>query len=125
MEQKFYVCKHCGNMVGMIYSSGVPIMCCGEAMEELKPNTVEASTEKHIPFVVQNGNSIKVQIGEVEHPMEEAHSIQWVYLLTSKGGQRKNLAPGEKPVVEFCLADEDAVAVYEYCNIHGLWKKEL
>lgn len=125
-ERKFFICKHCGNIVGLIHDSGVPLVCCGEKMSELVPNTVEAAHEKHIPVVNVDGNMVHVTIGSVEHPMLEAHYIQWVYLATAKGGQRKVLHPGEKPEVAFALtADDKAVAVYEYCNLHGLWKKEL
>lgn len=126
MKQKFFICRHCGNIISMVHDSGVIVECCGEPMELLEANTVEASTEKHIPFVLQEGNTVKVQIGEVEHPMEEVHSIQWVYLETNMGAQMKTLKPGEKPLVEFNLSDgETVVAVYEYCNIHGLWKKVM
>ena len=116
---KFYVCSHCGNIVNMISDSGVPVMCCGAKMEELVPNTVEASVEKHIPQVEINGNEVKVTVGSVEHPMLPEHYIQWIYLETEKGGQRKNLNPGEAPSVAFTLNDDKAVAVYAYCNLHG------
>ena len=121
-EKKFYICKHCGNMIGMIKSSGVNVVCCGDPMTELKPNTVEASQEKHLPVVTVEGNSVKVKVGSVEHPMTEEHHIAWIYLETEKGGQRKKLAVGSKPEAEFALAGGDkVVGVYEYCNLHGLW----
>lgn len=122
---KCYVCSHCGNIVNMISDSGVPVMCCGAKMEELVPNTVEASVEKHIPQVEIVGNEVKVTVGSVEHPMLPEHYIQWIYLETEKGGQRKNLNPGEAPSVAFTLNDDKAVAVYAYCNLHGLWKAEV
>lgn len=121
-EKKFYICKHCGNMIGMIKSSGVNVVCCGDPMTELKPNTVEASQEKHLPVVTVEGNSVKVKVGSVEHPMTEEHYIAWIYLETEQGGQRKKLAVGSKPEAEFALAGGDkVVGVYEYCNLHGLW----
>lgn len=121
-EKKFYICKHCGNMIGMIKSSGVNVVCCGDPMTELKPNTVEASQEKHLPVVTIEGNSVKVKVGSVEHPMTEEHHIAWIYLETEQGGQRKKLAVGSKPEAEFALAGGDkVVGVYEYCNLHGLW----
>ncbi|WP_302299771.1 desulfoferrodoxin family protein [Phascolarctobacterium faecium] len=121
-EKKFYICKHCGNMIGMIKSSGVNVVCCGDPMTELKPNTVEASQEKHLPVVTVEGNSVKVKVGSVEHPMTEEHHIAWIYLETEQGGQRKKLAVGSKPEAEFALAGGDkVVGVYEYCNLHGLW----
>ncbi len=121
-EKKFYICKHCGNMIGMIKSSGVNVVCCGDPMTELKPNTVEASQEKHLPVVTIEGNIVKVKVGSVEHPMTEEHHISWIYLETEQGGQRKKLAVGSKPEAEFALAGGDkVVGVYEYCNLHGLW----
>ena len=125
-ETKFYICEHCGNIIGKIYDSGVPVFCCGQKMTELVPGTVEASLEKHIPVVAVEGNLVKVQIGSVEHPMIPEHYIPWVYLQTSVGGQRKNLQPGTAPTVSFALTeDEKPVAVYAYCNLHGLWKAEV
>ena len=109
-------------MIGMIKSSGVNVVCCGDPMTELKPNTVEASQEKHLPVVTIEGNIVKVKVGSVEHPMTEEHHIAWIYLETEQGGQRKKLAVGSKPEAEFALAGGDkAVGVYEYCNLHGLW----
>ena len=126
MEQKFFYCKHCGNMAGMIFFSGANPVCCGENMIELTPNTVDASQEKHVPVVTVNGNEVTVEVGSVEHPMIEAHYIQWIYLETKNGGQRRKLTPGEKPVAVFALTEGDeAVAAYEYCNLHGLWKSEV
>ena len=122
---KFYVCRHCGNLTGMIHDAGVPIICCGEKMEELVPNTVEASGEKHVPQVTVADGIVKVDVGSVAHPMTPEHSIQWVYVKTEKGGQRKNLQPGEVPTVSFSLADDKPVAVYAYCNLHGLWMTEV
>ena len=124
-ETKFFICEHCGNIVGVIHDAGVPMMCCGQKMTQLVPGTVEASVEKHLPVVTADGDKVKVEIGSVAHPMAEEHSILWVYLQTDKGGQRKNLAVGEAPSVEFTLCDEKPVAVYAYCNLHGLWKTEI
>ena len=124
-ETRFFICEHCGNIVGLINNAGVPLKCCGQNMTELIPNTVEASTEKHLPVVSVEDDLVKVAIGETLHPMTEEHSIQWVYLQTDKGGQRKNLLPGESPEVTFALYDEKPLAVYAYCNLHGLWKTEI
>lgn len=124
-ENRFYICEHCGNIVGMINDAGVPLMCCGQKMTKLEAGTVEASKEKHIPVVTLEGNTVKVDIGSVAHPMTEEHSIVWVYLQTDRGGQRKNLTAGSEPVVTFALSDEKPVAVYSYCNLHGLWKTDI
>lgn len=124
-EQKFFICKHCKNLVGMIKDAGVSMICCGEPMEELVPNTTEAATEKHIPVVTVTDNTVVVEIGSIAHPMTEEHHIAWVYLQTEKGGQRKCLAVGAAPQVTFVLEDDKAVSAFAYCNLHGLWKAEI
>ncbi len=125
-KARFFLCEHCGNLVGMIEASGASIVCCGHDMKELVPNTVEASAEKHLPVAEQDGNIINVKVGSVAHPMLEEHHIAWIYLETVNGGQRKVLKVGSAPEASFALTDDDkAIAVYEYCNIHGLWKTEL
>lgn len=122
---KFYECKHCGNIAAKLKDSGVPLVCCGEDMHELEANTTDAATEKHVPVVTVQGDEVSVVVGETIHPMEEKHFIQWIYLETEKGGQRKALKPGEEPKAVFALKDDKAKTVYEYCNLHGLWKKEV
>ncbi|MBQ9166357.1 MAG: desulfoferrodoxin [Oscillospiraceae bacterium] len=122
---KFYICRHCGNLVATIHNAGVPVFCCGQKLEELVPNTVEASGEKHIPAVTVEGSVVTVNVGSVDHPMVDEHYIEWVYVKTEKGGQRKNLKPGEAPNVTFYLGEDKAIAVYAYCNLHGLWMAEL
>lgn len=124
-EMKFFVCEHCGNMIGVIHDAGVPMMCCGQRMTKLEPGTVEASHEKHIPVVSMEGDLVRVDIGSVQHPMVPEHSILWVYLQTDKGGHRKNLNPGDDPAVIFALHDEKPIAAYAYCNLHGLWMAEI
>ena len=125
MNAKFYICRHCGNIVEMVRDTKVPVMCCGQKMELLEPNTVEASGEKHKPVVTVSGDAVHVEVGSVAHPMLEEHSIQWVYLETEHGGQRRNLKPGDAPVADFSLGGEKPVAVYAFCDLHGLWMTEL
>ena len=123
MEQKFYICEHCGNIVTKVKDAGVPGMCCGQKMKELIPGTTEAATEKHIPVYSVEGNLVKVQVGSVAHPMLPEHYIEWVFLQTAQGTQCKKLHPGEAPQASFALCEGDTVeAVYAYCNLHGLWK---
>ncbi|MDO4566663.1 MAG: desulfoferrodoxin family protein [Oscillospiraceae bacterium] len=125
-DRRFYLCRHCGNLVGMIHDSGVNPFCCGEAMSEIKANTTDAAQEKHVPEVRVEGDRVFVQVGSTIHPMLEEHFIQWIYLKTERGGQRAVLKPGEEPKAEFILSPGDRpLAVYEYCNLHGLWKVEL
>ncbi|MBR3867203.1 MAG: desulfoferrodoxin [Butyricicoccus sp.] len=123
MEQKFYVCAHCGNIIAYVKDSGVPVMCCGQKMTEMIPGTTDASQEKHVPVYEVKDNVVTVTVGSVEHPMLPEHYIQWVSLQTKQGNQRKLLEPGQPPKVCFALCEGDEVeAVFEYCNLHGLWK---
>lgn len=123
---KFYICEHCGNIITFMKNAGVPVMCCGQKMKELIPGTSDGAVEKHVPAVSVEGQKVVVKVGEAEHPMLEAHYIQWIALETESGVQIKNLKPGEKPEAVFLLPEgEKAVAAYEYCNLHGLWKKEI
>lgn len=124
-EQKFFRCKLCGNLVGLINNAGVPMSCCGEEMEELCPNTVEASTEKHIPEVTVDGCMVHVKVGSVAHPMTEEHHIEFIYLQTEQGGQKKCLKIEDEAQVVFALKDDKPVVVFAYCNLHGLWKAEI
>ncbi len=123
---KFYVCKHCGNIIAYAYDAGVKVVCCGEEMQEMVPGTVDAAREKHVPEVSVNGNVVTVKVGSVAHPMEEKHYITFVALESENAYQYKALKPNEEPVAVFALADGDkAVAAYEHCNLHGLWKAEV
>ena len=124
-KQKFYICKKCGNMIGLIEDKGVPMFCCGEEMSELAANTAEASVEKHLPTITARDGGILVQVGSAPHPMEEAHHISFVYVETERGGQRKCFKIGEEPRLGFNFSDDKPVAVYAYCNLHGMWKTEL
>lgn len=124
MATKFYKCRICGNVIEKIVDSKVPVVCCGEKMEELVPNTVDASGEKHLPVVTRiDENTIKVEVGSVHHPMLPEHHIAFIYVETDKGGIRINLT--DEPVATICTGDAKPLAVYEYCNLHGLWCKVL
>ena len=125
MGARFYICKHCGNLAGLIDDRGKPLACCGEKMAELAPNTVEASAEKHLPAVTVSAGGLDVQVGGVPHPMTNEHYISFVFVETRRGGQRKVLKAGEEPKAAFSFADDGPVAAYAYCNLHGLWKTEI
>lgn len=125
MAVKVLKCKECGKMVLELKGSQCPTKCCGEPMVELVPNTTDGALEKHVPVIEQDGNKVTVRVGSVAHPMLEAHYIEFIILETTKSAYLKTLNPGEEPVAEFLLAeDEDVVAAYEYCNLHGYWKGE-
>lgn len=124
-KTKFFICRTCGNLVSLVNAGGGTLVCCGKEMEELVPNTVDAAVEKHVPVINAEGNKVTVKVGSVTHPMTEEHYIQWIYLETKEGIQRKCLKPGDEPKAVFALNDGDkVVSAYEYCNLHGLWKKE-
>lgn len=124
MTTKFYKCETCGNVVVKLVDSKVPLVCCGSKMQELVPNTVDASNEKHVPQVtLLENNTIKVEVGSVAHPMTAEHHIAFIYVETDKGGIKVDLT--DKPEAIVALGDAKAVVVYEYCNLHGLWKTEL
>ena len=125
MKEKFYICRRCGNLIGLLHKSDVPMMCCGQKMEALVPNTTEAAGEKHLPVVTVEDGAVHVNVGEVNHPMLDEHFIEWIYVETEHGGQRRILKPGEQPEATFCVGDDKPVAVYAYCNLHGLWMTEI
>ena len=122
---KYYVCEHCGNMIEFVKDAGVPVMCCGQPMKELTPGTTDGALEKHVPVVTIEGNRVMVEVGSVTHPMIETHYIQWIVIETKKGSQKVKLSYTDEPKAEFLLTEDDEViAAYEYCNLHGLWKSE-
>ena len=124
MATKFFKCRHCGNVITKVVDAGVPVVCCGEKMEELIPNTVDASGEKHLPVVTRiNDCSIKIEVGSVAHPMLPEHHIVFIYVETEDGGIRADLK--DKPEAVVCTCTSKPIAVYEYCNLHGLWKTTL
>lgn len=120
---KFYRCSHCGQIVAVVKETGVPLTCCGEAMKEIIPGEVDAAVEKHVPvYEVKNG-VLEVSVGSVTHPMLSEHYIEWIAIETKNGNQRVVLKPDEAPKARFSLVEGDEVlAVYAYCNLHGLWK---
>lgn len=123
MEVKFFICKKCGKIVEIIKPSACPTMCCGEAMAELVPGTSDGAREKHVPVYEVRDNVVSVTVGEAEHPMLDAHYIEWIAVQTQNGLQRKLLKPGDAPKATFLLSEGESVeAVYAYCNLHSLWK---
>ena len=123
---KFYICKHCGNIVTKLTSAGVPIKCCGENMVLLEAGVTDAAVEKHVPAVTVEGNLVKVSVGSVAHPMTAEPYIPWVALETETSASVEWLQPEQAPEVVFALAEgQKPKAVYAWCNLHGLWKAEL
>ena len=125
VTHKFFKCNLCGNLVVPVVDMGTQLVCCGQDMNRLEPNTTEASTEKHLPSVTASADSVSVQVGSAAHPMEDGHHIEFVYVKTEEGGQRKHLNIGEEPKCVFSFSDDKPIAVYAYCNLHGLWVTEV
>ena len=124
-DMKFYICKTCGKIVKIVKDSTVPVMCCGKKMEELIPGSVDASAEKHVPIFTVDDNKVFVMVGDVVHPMSPEHFIEWIAIETESGMQIKYLSADGQPAASFCMGSQDRlIAVYAYCNLHGLWKKE-
>ena len=120
---KLYECRSCGNIVTYQREVRLSVSCCGRVMLEMEPNTTDASGEKHGPVLDYKGQNVMVRVGEVPHPMENVHHIQWVILETSRGYYKRHLQPGADPVARFTVQeDEEIRSAYEYCNLHGLWK---
>ncbi|HHV59822.1 MAG TPA: desulfoferrodoxin [Clostridiaceae bacterium] len=119
----FYQCGICGNMVGLIKDGGGQLVCCGQPMNKLEANTVDASREKHVPVAVRKDGKIYVDVGSVLHPMTKEHYIEWIAVVSDDGTERISLAPGNEPKAVFC--DRKNAEVYAYCNLHGLWKSVI
>ena len=124
MKTKFFMCATCGNVVVKMIDSGMDLVCCSQQMKELVPCTTDVAKEKHLPVVEINEEdcTIKVTVGSEPHPMESGHHIVFIYLETENGGQIQYLNGCDKAEAVFCGCTDKPVAVYEYCNIHGLWK---
>ena len=123
-ERSFYKCKHCGNIIAKIYDSGVSVHCCGQEMERLTPNTVDAAVEKHLPVASRDGNALAVTVGSVPHPMTQEHHIAWICVAQEHKTMRATLDITGEPSATFVI-DDGAATVYEYCNLHGLWAIDI
>ena len=123
MTVKFYRCAICGKIVAMVKETAVPTICCGQEMAQLIPGTTDGDAEKHVPVVTRNGNIVEVKVGSVEHPMTPEHHVAFIYVECENGGIMVNLTDKSEAIV--CTCKDDPVAVYEYCNLHGLWRAEL
>ena len=123
MEMKFYRCAHCGQIVAIVKGTGAPVICCGEPMKEIVPGTSDGAVEKHVPVFEVKDGVVNVTVGSVEHPMLPEHYIEWIAIQTKNGNQRKALKPGDAPKATFYIGkDDEVLAVYEYCNLHSLFK---
>jgi superoxide reductase len=119
---QIYKCEVCGNIVEVIHTGNGELVCCGQSMKLFEENSVDAATEKHVPVFESTSGGVKVKVGEVSHPMEEKHYIEWVEVIDKEGKvYRQFLKPGDAPEASFDISDK-GLTVREYCNLHGLWK---
>jgi len=119
---EIYTCDICGNIVEVVHTGGGQLVCCGQPMKLMTENSVDASTEKHVPVGEKTAEGMTVKVGSVPHPMEEKHYIEWVEIVNAQGiAYRKFLKPGEAPEASFCVP-QGVYTLREYCNLHGLWK---
>jgi len=122
-KRQIYKCNICGNIVEVVHEGADQLVCCGEPMELLNEKTEDTGFEKHMPVVEKTSGGIKVKVGSVPHPMEDAHFIEWIEVVCDGAACRKFLKPGDAPEAEFeCCADAEDVVAREYCSVHGLWK---
>ncbi len=120
-KNEVYKCEVCGNIVEVIHVGGGELVCCGKPMILQIENTEDASVEKHMPVFERNGNDISVKIGEVSHPMEENHYIEWIEIIADGKIYRQELYPGGEPRADFFISSKN-ISVRAYCNLHGIWK---
>ena len=120
MEMKQYVCLHCGNVIWKVVDKGVPVTCCGEKMEELVPGTTDAAREKHVPDVKREGDTVKITVGSVVHPMLEEHYISMIAAVSGDTATVRFPKPGDEPTLT--VESREPVTAYEICNLHGYWK---
>lgn len=122
---EIYKCAVCGNIVEVVHAGAGELVCCGQPMKHMEAGTSDGSAEKHVPVIEKVEGGYKIKVGSVEHPMIDAHYIEWIELICEKCNkvQRKYLKPGEKPEAIF-KSDSDKITAREYCNLHGLWKAE-
>jgi len=120
---QIYKCEICGNVVEMLHEGVGELICCGAPMKLYEENTTDAALEKHVPVVEKTADGFKVTVGSVAHPMVDVHYIEWIELIADGKAYREFLKPGDAPEATFCIT-ADKVTAREYCNVHGLWKKE-
>lgn len=116
-----YKCNKCGNIIEVLVGGVGELVCCGEPMELLTENTVDAAKEKHVPIIEKIDGGYKVKVGSTPHPMEEKHYIEWIELLADDRSYIAFLKPGMAPEATFKV-DATTVSAREHCNIHGLWR---
>ena len=117
---EIYKCNVCGNVVEVVNAGGGELVCCGQPMQLMTENTVDAAKEKHVPVIEKTADGVKIKVGSVAHPMEDKHYIQWIEIIKNGQTLRAFLKPGDKPEAEFAV-DPKGIIAREYCNLHGLW----
>ena len=122
-QLEVYKCEKCGNIVEVLHGGKGELVCCGQPMNLMRENTVDAAREKHVPVIEKTADGFKVLVGEAAHPMEDKHYVEWIELVADNRAYREFLKPGQTPEAKFCVQAQKVTA-REYCNLHGLWKAE-
>jgi superoxide reductase len=122
-RNQIYKCNVCGNITQVLHAGAGQLVCCGQPMELQVEKTEDVGKEKHVPVITKTTSGIKVSVGSIPHPMEEAHYIEWIQIFDEKTAMRRYLKPGDAPEAEFPVQSE-TISVRTYCNIHGLWKNK-
>lgn len=123
---RFFKCNVCGQIIAIVHDTNLPIVCCGKEMKEIIPSTKDMGNEKHVPVYKRKCDTVEVNVGEIDHPMEPKHHINWIMILTDKGYYTKSFRKLDKPNLKFCIDEDEVIcSIYSYCNIHGLWINEI
>ncbi len=121
-QKEIYKCEVCGNIVEVHHGGEGELVCCGEPMKKMEPQTADFKNEKHVPMIEKTADGYKVTVGSTLHPMKEEHYIEWIELIVDGKSYRQYLKPGDDPIAEFCVKQGGNVWAREYCNVHLLWK---
>lgn len=123
-KMEVYKCEKCGNIVEVLHGGMGALECCNEPMKKFEEKNADSTTEKHVPVIEKTDNGVRVYVGSTEHPMTEAHYIEWIEVINGDYIQRKYLKPGDKPEAFFCVSYSEKLIAREFCNVHGLWKNK-
>lgn len=125
-KMNLYKCDICGNIVEVVIDGAGTLVCCGEDMKLLTPNTEDGAAEKHVPVVEHLNTSHVIKVGSMPHPMEKEHYIQFIEVISNDNRyvKRKYLYPNEEPEMIIKCLEQDDFEAREYCNVHGLYSNK-
>lgn len=122
--KEIYKCELCGNIVEVVHGGAGELVCCNQPMNHFVEKSEDQGQEKHLPVLKKVDGGVRVEVGEVPHPMMEEHYIEWIEVITENRVERCNLEPGQTPEAFFSV-EEDVIEVRSYCNLHGLWMMKV